>query len=68
MRRPVYIEVTKDQFELPLAVADSPEELAQLRNVQRGSVIRALERKNSRSKYRVVWINDGRRKLWGSEN
>ena len=66
MRRPVYMEVTKDRYELPLAVADSQDELARMRSVQRGSVIRALKRKNGRSKYRVVWINDGRRRrLWG---
>lgn len=57
MRRPVYIEVTKDRFELPLAVADSPYELASLRHVHVTGILRAIRHGGkTSSKYKVVWI------------
>ena len=31
--KPLYMEVTRDRYELPLAVADSPWELARMRGV-----------------------------------
>lgn len=41
-RRPcLYICVTKDKYRLPIAVADSPTELAEMLGVHRTSVTRA---------------------------
>ena len=34
----VYMEVTTDEYQLPLAVADSPAELARLRGVSKNAV------------------------------
>lgn len=53
------MEVTKDRFELPLAVADSPWELAELRGVHVTAIlhaVKAAEVSGRRSKYQKVWI------------
>ena len=58
--RPVYMEVTKDKFELPVAVADSPYELAKMRHVTVYPILHALNpayRKSEKSKYKKVWIS-----------
>lgn len=49
-----YMEVTTDHLELPLAVAESAEELSRLRGVTSGVVFKAIEnaeKKGIRSKY-----------------
>lgn len=60
--RPIYLEVTKDRYELPLAVADSAYELAALRHVGVTTIMHATgnreKRKTRKSKYKIVWIED----------
>ena len=59
----VYMHVTKDKYELPLAVADSVKELADLVGVHpndiHGVIYRARIRGSKRSKYVKVKIDDG---------
>ena len=59
--RPLYLLVTTDKYELPLAVADSKEELAQIAGVSVGTISanlsrRKLAKRPGRSKYQVVWV------------
>ena len=60
MMHPLYLEVTKDRYELPVAVADSAYELARMRGVNVTSILHAVSTRSKRqyrkSKYRVVWI------------
>ena len=47
--KPLYLLVTKDKYQLPLAVADTAEELAQLVGVSAPTIFKCLnQRKNSR--------------------
>lgn len=58
-RRPLYMEVTKDKYELPLAVADSPWELAKMRGVSVYTILHACDpRYQRKSKYTMVWITE----------
>lgn len=54
----VYIMVTRDKYELPLAVADSVEELAEIVGVDAASIKRTMERNRDKkkSRYRKVRI------------
>ena len=55
--RPVYMEVTKDRYELPLAVADSPYELARMRRVTVYPILQACKpeyQEKRKTKYRKV--------------
>lgn len=57
----VWMLVTKDEFELPVAIADSAKELAELRGVNQLTVSSTCtkERKGfCRSKYKRVEIDD----------
>ena len=61
--RPVYMEVTPDKFELPVAVADSAYELAALRKVRVTNILHAVNKtgnykRSHRSKYIKVWVED----------
>ena len=40
----VYMEVTMDNLELPLAVADSASELAELRGVNKNAIYKSISR------------------------
>lgn len=58
---PLYLLVTQDKYELPLAVTDTQEELARIAGVTAGTVMSSLSRnkhskKPRKSKYRVVWV------------
>lgn len=59
---PVYLCVTNDEFELPIAVADSASELARMLHVDITGVIHATSRTSKRkpkqSKYKLVWIDE----------
>lgn len=63
----VYMIVTKDEFRLPLEIAESVEELAQLVGESVGSVARQISRVRSgkvkNSKYEIVFVD---RKEWES--
>ena len=60
--KPLYMEVTRDKYELPLAVADSPYELARMRRVDVTSILKAIRglKMGTRRKsiYRLVWVDD----------
>ena len=60
--KPLYLEVTRDKYELPLAVADSPYELARMRRVDVISILKAIRGlkmgKRRKSIYRLVWVDD----------
>lgn len=58
----VYIQVTRDKYELPVAVADSPSELARMTGANRNTVNSTLalfrKGKYKNPKYREVEIDD----------
>ena len=60
--KPVYLLVTKDEFELPLAVADSVYELARICRVTPSTVIHSVSTTSKRqvknSQYKRVWVSD----------
>lgn len=62
MKRRLYLCVTMDKYELPVAVADTQKELADMLGIQEYTVTRALfdQRRGLRkkTKYREVWIDD----------
>ena len=58
-KKPLYLEVTKDRYSLPLAVADTMAELARRRGVDVGNIskgVKTAERGGS-SKYIRVWVD-----------
>lgn len=60
--RPIYLLVSKDEFELPLAVADSVYELARICGVTPSTVMHSVSTTSKRqiknSKYKRVWVSD----------
>lgn len=62
MMHPVYMVVTQDKYELPIAWAESAWELARMLGVDATSILHAVGRceKNPRkkSKYKLVWVSD----------
>ena len=58
----LYVCVTKDKYELPLAVADSVRELAQLRGIKTKTITETLSRVKHGSRgwssYKVVEVDD----------
>lgn len=58
----VWIKVTKDEFELPVAIADTAEELAEILGVDRSTILSAVRRYErgevSFSVYRRLEIED----------
>lgn len=61
MKRYVWMLVTKDKYELPLLVADSSRELAELAGVAHQTVLESTSRARrlkSKCKYIVIQIDD----------
>lgn len=61
--RKLYMAVTKDHLELPIAVADSPHELAEMIGVKANnissSLTRTRNRPEARTKYReIIWEDE----------
>lgn len=57
--RYLYMKVTRDIYELPLAVADSTEELAQMVGARRNTIDSVISHKPKRSIYhKVEWVDD----------
>lgn len=57
----LYLRVTKDRYELPLAVADTPKELGEICGVSPGlisSCISHAEKKGFKSEYRRVILSE----------
>lgn len=50
----VYMAVTADKYELPVAVADSPAEMARMCGMTTGSVLYAITRKHKIRKLKAV--------------
>ena len=58
----LYLRVTKDKYELPVAVADSPRELAKMCGVSRASILSILSHVKAgqirNSIYKMVEVED----------
>jgi len=57
----VYIEVTKDKYELPVVVADSVNELARLCDTSVNNIYSRISHEEAgryKSKYKKVYIDD----------
>ena len=54
----LYLKVTKDKYELPVAIADSKAELADMLGVDRTSVYRGLKHREGVSMYVKVEADD----------
>lgn len=55
--KPLYLLVTQDRFELPLAVSDTVEGLAKIAGVQQSTISKCLNRGGKRSRYVRVYVN-----------
>ena len=62
MYHPVYMAVTKDKFELPVACAESASELARMLRVNVTSILHATSTRQKKtiknSIYKLVWVDD----------
>ena len=61
LQKVLYMEITNDKYELPLAVADSAEELARMRKVKPNSIynlIWSAAKRKGKSRYIKVVIED----------
>lgn len=56
MTRYIWMEVTPDRYELPVAVADSLNALAKLRGVTPAAISHSVHKFGDRGKYRRVEI------------
>ena len=54
----LYLKVTKDRYELPVAIADSKAELADMLRVDRTSVYKGLKHHKGMSMYVEVEVDD----------
>ena len=54
----LYLKVTRDKYELPVAVADTPSELAKMVGVDRSSVTHSLHEEWKRPTYVAVEVED----------
>ena len=54
----LYMKVTRDKYELPLAVAETKAELARMIGVERSAVTHGLHREWKRPTYVVVEVED----------
>jgi ribosomal protein L7Ae-like RNA K-turn-binding protein len=57
----VYMKVTKDKYELPVAIADSAKELAEICGTKRTNILSAIihaEQRGQNSVYKKVEVDD----------
>lgn len=58
----VYMMVTKDKYQLPVAFADSCKELSEMTGVNEGKILSAIykseKRHSKKSRWIKVWIED----------
>lgn len=53
----IYVQVTPDEYELPVAVADSPEELAEITGHTVGTIKTTIsKRKNGKRKGKFLYV------------
>ena len=58
----IWLKVTNDKYELPVAVADSASELAQLLGIKKNNIFSAIshaQKQGYKCQYRKVVIKDG---------
>lgn len=61
MKKVLYIAVTKDKYELPIAVADSPQELAKLCGTTKNVINSMISHEKAgriKSKYKKIEIEE----------
>ena len=56
MLTPLWLMVTKDKYQLPLAVADTAEELAQMVGVKPSTIIKSVTHQR-KSRYIRIYVN-----------
>lgn len=57
----LYLEVTKDKYELPIAVADTADELAEIRGTIKNAVLSGIsqeKRGHARSRFKRIVVDD----------
>lgn len=54
--KPLYLLVTKDKYQLPLAVADTAEELARIVGVNQSTIIKCINRRK-KSQYIRIYVD-----------
>ena len=57
-RMTIFMKVTRDEYELPIAVADSKSELARMLGVRPSSISHGLNQRWKKSSYVVVEVDD----------
>ena len=61
MKKRLWLKVTRDEYELPLAVADTSEELSRMLGLKRKSIMKQINKaknKNRKCQYIVVEIEE----------
>ena len=53
---PLYLLVTKDKYQLPLAVADSADELARIVGVRQSTIIKSITQRK-KSQYIRIYVD-----------
>lgn len=54
--KPLYLLVTKDNYQLPLAVADSADELARIVGVRQSTIIKSITQRK-KSQYIRIYVD-----------
>lgn len=57
----LYLRVTRDKYELPVAVADSAKELAEMCSVSNSTILSAISHEKAgrwKSQYKLVEVED----------
>lgn len=60
----LYLKVTRDKYELPVAVAESPKELAIMLGTTKNNVLSSISKK--RRTWVMVEVEDGEESQWNS--
>lgn len=55
----LWMEVTNDEYELPIAIADTAKELAEMRGVDRTTIAKSIKRKEEKSRFKRIIVEEG---------
>lgn len=55
----LWMEVTNDEYELPIAIADTAKELAEMRGVDRTTIAKSIKRKEENSRFKRIIVEEG---------
>lgn len=55
----LWMEVTNDEYELPIAIADTAKELAEMRGVDRTTIAKSIKRKEEKSRFKRIMVEEG---------